>query len=393
MDIEFAHNWEMSKKRYEAWWNNEIIDRPLVWLTCPREKPRWPLRPLAVGPESDPSAYYLDPEHCVDAMENALASTDYFGDAVPTARRGVNTAYLGLFAGAVPEFAPEGRTVWIRPFVEDWEDAPSPKFDPRLPVFQRILVVSKALAENAKGRYLLSMPDHLDAVTTMSQMRGVESMSLDFSDRPEAVYAFRDDLVKVWLDSYDFWFHHDRELGFDGTMNWAAAFSTRRVNVTQCDFSSLISPQMFRQLVRPELAAEGAHLDATLYHMDGPGQIPHLDMLCEMPEITAIQWVPGEGNPPVSEHPELLLRAQAAGKPIQIRCAVSDLDAICDAFDPEGVMLVLGFSQGWKSDPETCRMVMRRIEKWAASTCRARKEVSLKSSVSRGSRNSSAGAL
>ena len=37
--------------------------------------------------------------------------------------------------------------------------------------------------------------------------------------------------------------------------------------------------------------------DQSIYHLDGPGQIPHLDILLEIPELDGIQWVPGAGNP------------------------------------------------------------------------------------------------
>jgi 5-methyltetrahydrofolate--homocysteine methyltransferase len=30
-----------------------------------------------------------------------------------------------------------------------------------------------------------------------------------------------------------------------------------------------------------------------LYHLDGPGELTHLDLLCTIPNLHAIQWVPG----------------------------------------------------------------------------------------------------
>jgi len=362
--LEFLTDWEMSKKRFAAWWQNQMIDRPVVRLSCRREKPRWPLRAL-------PADFwkcrkrYLDPQCAVDAMENALAETEYFGDCPPQCGRGLNTGYLGSFAGAQLEIR---KTVWIEPTVQRWADAAVPAFDPEAPLFRQILAVSDALAENSKGRYLLATPDHLDAVTTMSQMQGPENLCLALFDDPEDVYTYREKLVKVWLESYDFWRDYDRKKGFEGTANWAGAFSTGRSGVLQSDFSAMISPGMFEDLVKPELVAEGRHLDYTLYHWDGPGQIPHTDILLGMPEVTALQWVPGAGNPDTVAFPGPVLRAQAAGKPVQLHCDINQLDAVVEIFEPRGVMLTVTMgSSGRLSDPPgACRAAMKKIEAWAS---------------------------
>ncbi|MFH1731839.1 MAG: hypothetical protein ABIF82_09340 [Planctomycetota bacterium] len=361
--MEFLPDWEMSKKRFAAWWQNEMIDRPVVRLSCRREKPRWPLRFLPDVSESSRERY-LDPQCAVDAMENALAVTEYFGDCPPQCGRGVNTGYLGSFAGAKLAFR---KTVWIEPTVQRWADAAIPRFDPETTMFRNILAVSDALAENSKGRYLLATPDHLDAATTMSQLQGAENMCLALFDDPESVYAYRDQLVKVWLESYDFWRDYDRKKGFEGSANWAGAFSTGRSGVVQSDFSAIISPEMFEDLVKPELAAEGRHLDTALYHWDGPGQIPHTDILLGMPEITAIQWVPGAGSPSAVEFPDPVLRAQAAGKPVQLFCDIDELDAIVEIFDPKGAMLIVSPGSGdhLADAPGACRAAMKKIEAWA----------------------------
>ena len=358
MDPRFVADWEKTQDRFDAWWRGEIIDRPPTAITASRETPRWPLRPMPEDPE--PSRKYLDIEYRIDEIENTLATTDYFGDAIPNVRRGVNTAYLGSFAGAVPLFEPT--TVWVEPFVKEWDAMPRPVFDTETPLFKNILEVAEAVVENARGRYLPSLPDHLDAVTSMSQMRGVEDLCLDLVEDPEPAARFRDALTEVWKQSFDFWFAWDRERGIEGTLNWASAYSRRRVNVTQCDFSALISPAMFESFVRPELAAEAAHLEGTMYHLDGPGQIPHVDILCDIPGLTAVQWVVGAGNPPPVEWPELLTRLQERGKSIQVFCALDHFDRLFEFLKPEGVFFVVGGA----ADPEACREALKKVDRWAA---------------------------
>ncbi len=65
----------------------------------------------------------------------------------------------------------------------------------------------------------------------------------------------------------------------------------------QSDFSYMISPRMFERFALPGLTVWAGALDYPFYHLDGPGQIKHLDMLLSIPRLRGIQWVPGDGQP------------------------------------------------------------------------------------------------
>jgi len=71
---------------------------------------------------------------------------------------------------------------------------------------------------------------------------------------------------------------------------------------------------MFERFVLPSLTACCDALDYAFYHLDGTGQIKHLDTLLSIPRLRGIQWVPGEGNPPAQEWLPLLKRIRDAGK-------------------------------------------------------------------------------
>jgi 5-methyltetrahydrofolate--homocysteine methyltransferase len=84
---------------------------------------------------------------------------------------------------------------------------------------------------------------------------------------------------------------------FCGFPGWAPG----RVAKLQCDFSAMISPQMFRDFVAPYLRRQCQRLDHTFYHLDGPGATGHLSALLEIPELGGIQWTPGAGAPGVQD--------------------------------------------------------------------------------------------
>jgi len=97
----------------------------------------------------------------------------------------------------------------------------------------------------------------------------------------------------------------------------------------QSDFAYMISPRMFERFVLPDLAACCEALDHGFYHLDGKGQIVHLDMLLSLERLRGIQWVPGDGQPPPEAWLPLLKRIVDAGK----RCQLS--------VSPEGALTIV----------------------------------------------------
>ncbi|HEX7541596.1 MAG TPA: hypothetical protein VF352_05645 [Anaerolineales bacterium] len=60
----------------------------------------------------------------------------------------------------------------------------------------------------------------------------------------------------------------------------------------------MISPKMFERFVLPDLETCCAAMDHALYHLDGKGQLVHVDTLLSTPRLRGIQWVPGYSKPP-----------------------------------------------------------------------------------------------
>jgi hypothetical protein len=86
----------------------------------------------------------------------------------------------------------------------------------------------------------------------------------------------------------------------------------------QSDFAYMISPRMFKRFVLPDLVACCDVLDYGFYHLDGKGQIPHLDHLLSIERLRGIQWQPGDGQPMADGWLELLKRIRDGGKLCQI---------------------------------------------------------------------------
>ena len=68
----------------------------------------------------------------------------------------------------------------------------------------------------------------------------------------------------------------------------------------------------------PDLVTCCEHLEHGFYHLDGKGEIPHLNHLLSIERLRGIQWIPGDGQPPPEDWLPLLQRIRAGGKLCQV---------------------------------------------------------------------------
>jgi 5-methyltetrahydrofolate--homocysteine methyltransferase len=109
----------------------------------------------------------------------------------------------------------------------------------------------------------------------------------------------------------------------------------------QCDFSYMISPGMFERFVMPDLETCCAELDFAFYHLDGKGEIPHLDQLLSIDRLRGIQWIPGDGQPPPEEWLELLSRIRQGGKLVQLYVSAKGALKIIREFGGKGFAMYI----------------------------------------------------
>jgi hypothetical protein len=124
-------------------------------------------------------------------------------------------------------------------------------------------------------------------------------------------------ITQLWL-RYNDELHEIIHTTDKGTTSWAPMWCPGRYYMLQCDFCYMISPEMFERFVLPDLEACCKHLDYGFYHLDGKGQIHHLEMMLAIESLRGIQWIPGDGAPPPERWLPLLKRIRDAGKLCQV---------------------------------------------------------------------------
>lgn len=150
---------------------------------------------------------------------------------------------------------------------------------------------------------------------------------MDLIDSPDEVKRLLAEEGEAWRAAYSCFDGLSRAGSQANAVScWAGILSPRRCYMLQSDFSYMISPEMFAEFTAPELILNCRFLDHAFYHLDGKKQLAHLPQLLSMPGLAGIQWIPGDGEPPQCEWPEVLEAIEEAGLKLQLLGSLKNVE-------------------------------------------------------------------
>ena len=309
-------DWTRLERDWTAWWNHDI-QRPLLVAVstqpADRVRPAWWGRGLMNIPHAIPADAIA-----AEAWHDVSRST-FHGDAWPRFwvdyGPGAGAAFLG------GELEPAQNTSWFHPGI--WKDKPlseiRPCYDPDNLWWRRVQDVTRACIDSFAGRAQVAFTEIGGNLDIAASLRDTMTLLIDCADDPGAVDQLCRRITPLWLRFYSD-LHALIGPAGRGTSAWAPLWSPGRGCILVNDFAYMIGPQQFARWSVPYLEACCAQLDHALYHLDGKGQIPHLDLLLSMPGLDGVQWIPGNGQPEAADPVwwPMLKRIRDAGKLVQI---------------------------------------------------------------------------
>lgn len=297
-------------ERYEAWWaNSSLGDRPII---CGREvcNSNAPERPGLDRPRDQRE---LDPQWQLANARWWLDSRLWLADSIPTVFPDFahGLCIPGVFIGASITFRQE--TTWINE-MPDVYDRDLPDFSADHPVFRSLDESFSLMGRDLGGQALLTVPNLLDGLTTLSQLRGAEQLCLDLIERPDDVLRVANHLDRVALAAHAAFWKTLRSFGQNQTVTWADIYTPGKCEMPQCDFGVNLSPEMFDRFAMPGLRMWAEYFDRSCYHLDGQEQWRFIDSLCTIPKFQSIQWVPGDVNRDLMRYIEYLREIRRRGR-------------------------------------------------------------------------------
>jgi len=351
MDLKYKPDWEKAQDRFEAWWGSEMKG-PLVQIGCPA--PSAPAIPRPVWRTGDDAWWWYMQWQVAEADGKARGMNEFFemwdahlagqrflGDSFPLFWLNQGPGALAAYLTGHLKFM--GNTTWFE-LAEPmpWREIMKLKVEHDSPWFVRTIKAARDAAARGKGRFVVGMSDLGGIHDILASLRTTEQLLEDCLNDPRAVLEASMRLVPIWQAAFDELSEVIEYSGQYGSSAWMGLWAPGRWYPLQSDFAAMLSPAMFEELVLPVLVEQCQGLDHSIYHWDGPGQIPHLDMLLSIPELGGLQWVPGAGEKQNADPKwqPLYERIQKAGKRLVMQSVeAGEVVPLLKRLDSRGVLI------------------------------------------------------
>lgn len=320
LQLELKPDFAEAQRRWEAFWNHEIIDRPCCVIRAPLhdDKPMPPWPPYMAGAREDLRTV-------AEQVLEAASAVWYGGEAIPAYTPSFGPDMFAAWLGAELHFPEESfGTSWVVPCIDDWESALPLRLHEDSYWWQRMLEFCRVLADVFRGKMVVAHLDLHSNLDALLALRGGERLCTDLVDQPEIIDRAMADVRQLYAPIYQA-LYEAGNMGETGTAGWVHAYHPKRTNTIQCDFAALIGPRQFRRWAMPALEEEAAFLGHCVYHLDGPECLVHVPDLCSIKGLDCIQWVQGARNKPFIEWMDLLKDIQSRGVAVWVPCTPEEI--------------------------------------------------------------------
>ena len=117
---------------------------------------------------------------------------------------------------------------------------------------------------------------------------------------------------------------------------------------------------MFREIFLPVIRRQTEFLDHSVYHVDGVNAFRHVDALCELPHLQALQILPGAGKPSPLYYLDTLKKVQRAGKNLHITLPPDEVEAALSQLSAKDCS-----SNTWAESEDAARRLLHMAERWS----------------------------
>jgi len=355
--VSLKPDFDKTKERFAAWWEGEIIDRPLVNVAVKSDVPHsMPVKEYASERER-----WLDIEFRVDSLIEHIVHSHYVGDSLPVFFPNIGPELTGTVYGCELQFSET--TSWSIPpvrSIEEWRDILQlePNFDN--PYWRAIEDMTSLAIEKCDGRYLIGIPDLHGNYDILAALREPQELCMDIMDDPELIIQVGRHVARGFVECFQRCYRRLAQAGF-GSTSWIPFYHPGPAYIPSSDFWCMLSAEFCRKAVLPDILTEMEPLERSIFHLDGPQALRHLNLLLDIPTLNAVQWVYGAGNGPAARWIDVYKRIQAAGKGFLVHADdANDALTVLEETGPRGAWLFVG--RAFDSVEEAERFI-REVEK------------------------------
>lgn len=354
LDLECKPDFEASMKRIYAWYEGEIVDRVPVRFSAHNAFVR--KKQYDKNWKSLKERWY-DAEYQIESFMESLKGIKLLGETFPVYWPNIGPNFFAALYGSNLEFGEI--TSWAEPCIEEWKDINNLKLNLESEYFKKIEQLTKYALEKCQNKFMVGYTDLHPGMDCVSAWRDTQKLLFDLYDNPDEVKLATKISMKDFQSTYD---HFDSMLKEKNQLSvtWMGIPSFGKMHIPSCDFSAMISPNQFEEFCLPMLQKEVKPMTHNIFHLDGRGVAKHIDLILQVPEIQAIQWVQGVNeDKAIMRWIPLIKKIQGSGKSVVVEVDKTELDEFIRAVNPEGILLCID-----SNGEDEQRKILNRIERW-----------------------------
>lgn len=351
----YCENWEQIQKRYIEFWARENHDRPLLNIQVRKDNSGEP----PVSMHASYQERWMDTDYILRKANWSMQNTLYLAEAFPALNPDLGPDWFAAGYGIELEYG--DRTSWAKHILtdEDVENYQGWQLDMQNKYYTKMDEILKAALEDGKDKYLVGITDIHPGADCLVSLRGPQELCLDVYDNPDFISRATFDILPDFQKVYDHQYEQVRKYQ-KGTTCWMPLWHPGKFYVPSCDFSCMISEQQYEDMIVGEIEKEVEFLDASMYHLDGPDALRHLDRILKIPGLNGVQWVYGAGQPTASHWIPVIKKIQEAGKCVLVDVKAHELEKMLSEIKPEGVCYFVSEIR----DEEHARYLLKMAESY-----------------------------
>ena len=325
-----------AKKRYQAFWDRTSYERCTMYIFRK-------IKEDVVMQGASLEDKWINLEKRTQEAQELYVNYKYYAEGFPTYNTNLGPGSMAACIGGDFELAP--RTIWFdrNPIIKDWSEVPELKIYEDSEMWQIITGLTEMLCKASQGRYYTSMTDIGGPLDIIASLRGTEQLLYDLIDYPDDVKKVNQRIEELWKIMYNKLYAITSRYQ-NGMTSWMPIYCEKRDYPLQCDFCAMISPDMFLEFVRPNLAAQTEWLDHSIYHLDGMDALRHLDYILDIPTLDAIQWSAGAGKPALYDEYffDLYNKISRSGKGLMLYyIPITELENVLKNISTKGLFITM----------------------------------------------------
>ncbi len=349
-------DYEQSRQRIEAFWQGELLDRPVVQFHL--GKPVEERVPEPPSHHASSAGRWLDTQYQVDQCLAACRNRQYLGDTLPVFWPNLGPEVFSALYGCPMHFGDYG-TSWTDPILADWSHAGQLQLDWNHPYLRKLHEMTDAMIEAGRGLFITGMTDWHAGGDAIAAFRDPINLAADMIEHLPEVRQMLARIEADYYQLYEVFYEKLRRAGLPVT-SWLTLLHDGRYYIPSNDFSIMLSQQMFNEVFLPGIQRECQYYERSIYHLDGPGALRHLDALLAIPELNAIQYVYGAGNEGIHRWMGVYQKVQKAGKGIMVICRLDEVPLVIQNLEPRRLFL----SVEGVPDRESAQALIRELGRW-----------------------------